>query len=144
MSMVLPLPEREDGQVAGVELDLPPLPTRGRPPRQLRAEWLEAVEALMLDGITTASAMARATGLTRETATRWMREVEARWADDARRGVIEARRERLYQDAGLLVEDAMRRLSAAKHPLVACALTKVALEALRQQARLLGAYEATW
>ena len=32
----------------------------------------------MLDGITTSSAMARATGLSRETATRWMRQVEAR------------------------------------------------------------------
>ena len=136
MSRPSTLPENE--QFEGVTASLPPKLDRGRPTGELREAWLVAVERLMLDGVDSPSEMARRTGLTRGTSARWMCEVRAGWRNAARTDVGHGRREELYAQAEAVSASAWRRLGQEDHPLIACALLRVALDAWDRKARLLG------
>ena len=130
--------EAKNSHSRGVTPSLPPLPSRGRPARALRLEWLDAVEQLMLDGVGSPSEMASVTGLTRATSARWMKEVQNIWADASHRRLADTRREALFHQADSVAKAAWSQLTNEAHPFVICALLRVVLEAHDRKARLLG------
>ena len=113
---------------------LPPKP-KGRASRELKSQWLQVVEHLMVLGIERPTHMAKKTGLTFHTAKRWMQEIKDRWTSTLTEEQS-FRRELLYQEAESIARDAWVTALCSNNASVVVGAFKANLEANARRAAL--------
>ena len=139
MSEQLRIDSRNPNQEPLRGLDVPSQIYMFKMSKMDKERWTVVFEELMGKGFEDTKDLARITNLEKRTCRHFRQAVLDRWSSQLTTGQINIRRERLYGQAQFVLDECIKEIKNAETPKVKVAFIKMALEAQKRQAALIGA-----